>query len=123
MQIKTAKQLIKEGLVSEQEAQEDPNHWRDTVALIFPNIVEAVKLFRETLLPKIGKETLLSLWHCATGPERDACEMLGEMLDALPEKKGDVEFWLLFREETFKIIILPALPLKMQKEVEEWVKK
>jgi len=105
--IKTAEELIEEGLViPREEGAMFHRYWEGTVALIFPDKMAAVKYIVEILLPQIGREKLKSIWSCLTGPAEEFESSLSKMLGVMPDKG---EKWLLFKEEDFKNLIKPAM--------------
>lgn len=103
-EVKTSKELINAGLVGQREAEEMPRYWEETVALIFPNKLSAVDYIRNVLLPKIGREKLLSIWHCLTGPSD--YDTLKKAMGIIPDNN---EKWLLFKKEDFDLIIKTAM--------------
>ena len=104
VEAKTLKELIRQGLVSEQEVKDLPQNWIDTVALIFRNEEEASIFVRDVLLPKWGRERLLSVWSCLTGPaDRNA---LAKAMNISPD---DGQKWLLFKSKDFQTLIKPFL--------------
>lgn len=113
IRVKEVEELVREGLVSDQDLHTFPDQFVGTVAIIFPDKAKAIDYCRTVLLPKIGSDILSSIWSCLTEPATIESLEKGNYGDSLARmigvKPDEGEKWLLFKKEDFEKHIKPAM--------------
>lgn len=113
IKVREVEELVREGLVSDEDLHLFPDQFVGTVAIIFHGKSQAIEYCRTVLLPKVGANILTSLWSCLTEPARIESVEKGNYGDGLAQALGikpdEGEKWLLFKKEDFEKHIKPAM--------------